>query len=89
MKKVAILLALSMMASSAFALQDQDDSSFGIYFDSTGDVNCAAPAPFTPFNLYFIIANPQVQNMGGFEFQWRFEPAANPIISSFTLPRWR
>jgi hypothetical protein len=88
MKKTALVLALSLVASSAFALVDQDNSSFGIYFDNAGDLNCGAPAPFTPFNLYFIIANPEVQNMGGFEFQWRLnpQPAAQPIISSFTLP---
>jgi hypothetical protein len=88
MKKVAILLALSMIASSAFALVDTGTSSLGIYFDNAGNTNCSAPAPFTPFNLYFIIANPTVSNMGGFEFQWRFDPApaAPPIITAFTLP---
>jgi hypothetical protein len=88
MKKVAILLALSMIAGSAFALVDDGNSSFGIYFDNSGDTNCGAPAPFVPFNLYFIVANPQVQNMGGFEFSWRFDPApaAQPIITAFTLP---
>jgi hypothetical protein len=88
MKKFAILLALSLVASSAFALVDDGNSSFGIYFDNAGDVNCLAPTPFVPFNVYFIIANPEVANMGGFEFQWRFNPApvAQPIISAFNLP---
>jgi hypothetical protein len=88
MKKFAILLALSMVASSAFALIDEGNSSLGFYFDNQGDVNCFAPTPFVPFTAYVIIANPQVQNMGGFEFSWRFnpQPAAAPIITGFVLP---
>jgi hypothetical protein len=88
MKKFAILLALSMIASSAFAIVDHGTSSLGFYFDNTGDVNCFAPTPFVPFTAYVIIANPTVSNMGGFEFSWRFnpQPAAPPIITAFTLP---
>ena len=88
MKKFAILLALSMIASSAFALVDDGTSSLGFYFDNAGDTNCSAPAPFVPFQAYFIVANPEVANMGGFEFAWRFAPApaAMPIIQNFVLP---
>ncbi len=88
MKKFAILLAFSMIASSAFALVDDGNSSLGFYFDNAGDINCFAPAPFVPFSAYFIIANPEVANMGGFEFAWRFspQPASAPIVQNFVLP---
>lgn len=88
MKKFAILLALSMIASSAFAIMDDGDSSLGIYFNPSGDANCFAPAPAVPFNVYFIMANPSVANMGGFEFAWRFSPEVvpAPFILGTTLP---
>ncbi len=78
MKKFAILLALSMIASSAFAIMDDGISSLGVYFDNTGNINCFAPTPGVPFNVYFIVANPAVANMGGFEFAWRFAPPVVP-----------
>jgi hypothetical protein len=88
MTRIALAFALCLAAGTAFALMDDGISSFGIYVDNTGDVNCYAPAPFVPFNLYFIIAHPEVANMGGFEFAWRFAPApaVAPIITAFTLP---
>jgi hypothetical protein len=88
MTRIVLALTLCLTTGSAFALMDDGISSLGIYFDSTGDYNCAAPAPFVPFNLYFIIARPEVANMGGFEFAWRFEPAPTvmPIITALTLP---
>ncbi len=88
MKKFAILLALSMIASSAFAIVDDGDSSLGIYFDNAGEINCFAPAAAVPFNVYFIMANPEVANMGGFEFGWRFSPEVvpAPFILGTTLP---
>jgi hypothetical protein len=88
MKKFAILLALTMIASSAFAIVDTGTSSLGIYFDNSGDTNCFVPAPATPFNAYFIMASPAVANMGGFEFAWRFSPdvVPAPFILGTTLP---
>jgi hypothetical protein len=41
---------------------------------------------YQAYNMYFIVANPTVANMGGFEFAWRFAPAAAPVIMSTTLP---
>ncbi len=89
MKKLLLALSLvAMMAGSAFAIMDDGDSSLGVYFNATGDVNCFVPTPATPFNVYFIMANPGVQNMGGFEFGWRFSPAVvpAPFILGTTLP---
>jgi hypothetical protein len=88
MKKFAILLALSLVASSAFAIMDDGTSSLGIYFDNTGDINCFAPAAAVPFNAYFIMANPDVANMGGYEFAWRFSPeiVPAPFVLSATFP---
>jgi hypothetical protein len=89
MKKLLLALSLvAMMAASASAIVDNGTSSLGVYFNNTGDINCFAPTPATPFNAYFIMASPAVQNMGGFEFAWRFSPAVvpAPFILATTLP---
>jgi hypothetical protein len=89
MKKLLLALSLvAMMAASASAVVDHGTSSLGVYFNPGADVNCFAPTPATPFNVYFIMANPAVGNMGGFEFGWRFSPAVvpAPFILSTTLP---
>ncbi len=89
MKKLLLTLSLvAMMAGSAFAIVDDGVSSLGMYFDNAGNTNCFAPTPGAPFNVYFIMANPAVANMGGFEFAWRFNPPVvpEPFILGTTLP---
>jgi hypothetical protein len=88
MTRIVLAFALCLTTGTSFALMDDGVSSLGIYIDNTGDYNCFAPAPFVPFNLYFIIARPEVASMGGFEFAWRFQPVPTvmPIITALTLP---
>jgi hypothetical protein len=87
MKKLISVLTLALMvASSAFAIVDDGTSSLGAYSDMNGDSNCFTVAANTPFNLYWIMANSDVQNLGGFEFAWRFEPTLTHFILATTLP---
>jgi hypothetical protein len=88
MKIVLLTAAICLAAAPASALFDTGINSLGVYFDSTGDVYCMAPSPFTPFNIYFILANPVSANLGGYEFAWRFlpAPATAPIIYAVVLP---
>jgi hypothetical protein len=88
MKKFLVLLTMCLWASSSFALLDDGVNSLGAYFDVNGDVNCFAPTPATPFNVYWILANPAVANLGGFEFAWAFSPEVvpAPFILGATLP---
>lgn len=88
MKKYLALLTICLWSTASFALIDDGVNSLGAYFDPAGDINCLAPAPFVPFHIYWILANPVVANLGGFEFAWTFSPmpASLPIISSLTLP---
>ncbi len=89
MKKFVILLAVaSLMATSAFAIVDDGDDSLGCYFDQAYEGTCVDLVANTPFNMYFVLANCQFATIGGFEFQWRFnpEPATAPFILTTTLP---
>ncbi len=88
MKIVLLAAALCLTTAPASALFDTGINSLGVYFDSTGDTYCYHPAPFVPFNIYFILANPVSVNLGGYEYAWRFSPALDtaPIITSVVLP---
>ena len=53
-------------------------NSLGVCFDPDGELNCYGPCPFTPFNVYFILAHPTAADLGGYEFAWRFSPPRSP-----------
>lgn len=86
MKIVFTVLTVSFFAGSAFACVDEGINSLGAYFDADGNVNCFVPAPFQVFDLYWILANPEGENLTSFEFEWAFSPAVMPMISYVTLP---
>lgn len=67
MKKFVTLLLVALFASTAFAGLDDGDDSFGVYFDTLGNVNDLDGQPiFTPFNVYLLLMNP-VGATNGFE----------------------
>jgi hypothetical protein len=67
MKKLVALLLVSMMASVAFAGLDTDTDSFGVYFDTAGNTNCASGVgPFVPTPAYLLLMNP-ASATNGFE----------------------
>jgi hypothetical protein len=87
MKKLISVLTLSMMiAGSAYAIMDDGISSLGAYSDMGGDSNCFTVTPNVPFNIYWVFANPDIANLGGFEFAWRFEPSPSHFVLSTTMP---
>ena len=87
MKKLISVLTLSLLvASSAFAIIDDGTSSLGAYSDTDGDSNCFTVTPNVPFNVYWVFANPDIANLGGFEFAWRFEPNPTHFVLSTTMP---
>lgn len=49
MKKLVVLLLVSLMATSAFAVVDPDPDMIGVYFDATADNNCTTAAANVPF----------------------------------------
>lgn len=67
MKKFVTLLLVALFASTAFAGLDSGSDSFGVYFDTLGNVNDLDGQPiFTPFNVYLLLMNP-VSATNGFE----------------------
>lgn len=67
MKKFVTLLLVALFASTAFAGLDDGADSFGVYFDTLGNVNDLNGQPiFTPFNVYLLLMNP-VSATNGFE----------------------
>lgn len=83
MKKLVALLLVSMMASVAFAGLDPDTDSFGVYFDTAGNTNCMAAAPFMPVNVYILLMNPAGPTNG---FECTVTPSGVPyFILSQTL----
>lgn len=87
MKFVVIFAMVSVFAVPAVALVDDGINSLGVCFDADGELNCYGPSPFTPFNVYFILAHPTAASLGGYEFAWRFSPplVPAPFILSRTL----
>lgn len=73
MKKLVVLLMLSVFASSAFAVVDPDPNSLGIYFDMNADV-FEAPLGFT--QAYLIVTNPAFDAIKGLECQVEWDEAA-------------
>ncbi len=58
MRKLAVLLLVSLMASMSFAGIDPDPDSFGVYFDTAGNTIESTVAVFTPFYAYLLLMNP-------------------------------
>jgi hypothetical protein len=59
MKKLVTLLLVALFASTAFAGIDDGTDSFGVYFDTLGNVNDLDGQPvFAPFNVYLLLMNP-------------------------------
>ena len=87
MKKLILVLALSVMvAGSASALLDDGVSSLGAYSDMGGDSNTFAVTPNVPFNIYWVFANSDIANLGGFEFAWRMQPNPTHFVLTTTMP---
>ncbi len=59
MRKLLVLLAVALLASSAMAQIDPDDNGIGVYFDTEGTLVCATTAvPFESVNAYLLITRP-------------------------------
>lgn len=68
-----------MMASVAFAGLDPDTDSMGIYFDTAGNSNTLAAAPFAQFGAYLLLMNPG-NVTDGFECTVTIEPTGGAAI---------
>jgi hypothetical protein len=71
MKKLVVLLLVSLMATSAFATIDPDPDMLGVYFDLNADNNCTTAPASLPFSAYVMITNCSADNVFGVEFGYQ------------------
>ena len=76
MKKLVVLLMVSLMATSAFAVVDEDPDMLGVYFDLNADQNAINVGASTPFFAYVMITNPSSVEVHGLEFGYDVVPPA-------------
>jgi hypothetical protein len=76
MKKLVVLLLVSLMATSAFAVVDPDDNMMGIYFDLEADTLSKDATANVPFMAYLMITNSTYPELSGFEASYRVETPA-------------
>jgi len=67
MKKLVVLLLVSLMATAAFAQIDPDADMVGVYFDTGAMTNSAVIAPAAATPCYIIITNPSSPLVQGLE----------------------
>jgi hypothetical protein len=79
MKKLVVLLAVCLMATSAFAQIDPDPNSLGFYFDTAATETGFAPTLFVPFDAYLVLANPTYATVSGVECT--MDVLGNPAIA--------
>ena len=70
MKKLILLLMASLLvASSAFAVIDEDSNMMGIYFDLGANTAClTGVAPYSTVPAYVMVTNPSFEALYGYEF---------------------
>ncbi|MCK9995158.1 MAG: hypothetical protein KAH56_02630 [Candidatus Krumholzibacteria bacterium] len=73
MKKLVVLLLASLVATSAFAVIDEDPDMIGIYFDMNADSNCLTTPTNTPFMAYLVATNPTPALINAYEFGYRLD----------------
>ena len=67
MKKLLLLVLASLVATSAFAVTDDDPDMLGIYFDMNADNNCLTIGTSIPFFAYLILTNPTAPAINAYE----------------------
>lgn len=84
MKKLVMLLMASLLvASTAFAVVDEDPDMLGIYFDLSADVACVeGVAPYATVETYVVLTNPSFDELYGIEFG--YDKTANLTVLSTT-----
>lgn len=83
----AVLLA-SLPGVSATASTEVAANCLGAYFDGAGRTTCLVPTPYEPFTVYWVLTDPAVATLGGYEFAWMIVPSPEitPFILEMVLP---
>lgn len=85
MKKLVVLLLVSLMASSAFADFDPDPNGIGVYFDVEALDNCLVVGPSVQFNAYLILTNTTAPSVSAYEVGYTNMVPAGEENSLFRL----
>ena len=80
MKKLVVLLMLSLFVSSAFAAVDADANSLGFYWDLDANVVETNLDPYQ--DLYVILVNPDFDVIQGLEFAMDWDDA---VVAAFPM----
>ena len=88
MKKLVVLLLVSLVATSAMAQIDPDPNSIGIYFDTQAGDNCLTTPAFVPFQVYLCVTNTTVGQIGFYEFSYNFVGTGGPFTFVMQLDRF-
>lgn len=88
MKKLVVLLMVIFVATSAFAIVDEDPNSMGFYFDTEADETCVEGATaYSTHNMFLVLTNPDFDNLFGFEAGFDVVGEANILSLAFTNPQ--
>jgi hypothetical protein len=76
MKKLVVLLMVSLMATSAFAVIDPDPTMMGLYFDMDANTNGYDATTNVPFFAYLMLTNSEYPEISGFECNYTVDAGA-------------
>jgi hypothetical protein len=77
MKKLALVLALTLVAFAGSAFAQWDDNNVGLYLDQAGTLNCATAAPGYPFYTYLVFTHLTSPTVGSWEIQLTYDNVLN------------
>lgn len=72
MKKLALVLTLTILALAGSAMAQEWADNVGVYFDATGAQNCGTAAAFTPFPGYLVFTHVGSPDVNAWELKLLF-----------------
>lgn len=69
MKKLALVLTLSILALTGSALAQEWADNAGVYFDPDGMQNCSSAQPLTPFPAYLVFTHVAAADINAWELK--------------------
>lgn len=88
MKKLVVLLMAVLVATSAFAIEDLDVNSAGLYFDMNADTYCVeGAAPYSQHIMYMVFTNLDRDMLHGFEFGYDIVGSGMVLSTVFANPQ--
>jgi hypothetical protein len=73
MKKLALVLTLTILALAGSAMAQEWADNVGVYFDPAGVQNCSSAAPLTPFPGYLVLTHVAAADVNAWELKLLFD----------------